>query len=120
MASIALRTPHDVFEVEMRAQVRVDRGQQEVLDLSPDLDGLRAELADQHTLAPESPWHFLPPSARVPVLPRITAYAAESLRDAGNVLDTVRQSLLWRSVRRAKAGAKRMARRGWAVLRRRS
>ena len=90
VTSIALRTPHDAFEVEMRAQVRVDRGQQEVLDLSPDLDGLRAELADQHTLAPESPWHFLPPSARVPVLPRITAYAAESLRDAGNVLDTVR------------------------------
>ena len=90
VSSIALRTPHDVFEVQMRAQVRVDRGQQEVLDLSPDLDSLRAELADQHTLAPESPWHFLPPSARVPVLPRITAYAAESLRDAGNVLDTVR------------------------------
>lgn len=35
------------------------------------------------------------------------------------VLDRVRQSLMWRAVRRAKAGAKRMARRWWAVVRRR-
>lgn len=36
------------------------------------------------------------------------------------VLDKVRQSLAWRAVRRLKAGAKRMGRRWWAVVRRRS
>ena len=39
VTSIALRTPHDAFEVEMRAQVRVDRGRQDVPDLSPGVDG---------------------------------------------------------------------------------
>lgn len=90
VTSIALRTPHDAFEVEMRAQVRVDRGQQEVLDLSPGVDGLRAELAARQSLAPDSPWHFLPPSARAPLLARITAYAGDSLREAGSVLGAVR------------------------------
>ena len=90
VSSIALRTPHEAFAVEMRAQVRVDRGQQDVLDLSPDMAGLRAELAARRSLAPEAPWHFLPPSARAPLLARITTYAGESLREAGSVLGTVR------------------------------
>jgi len=87
--SVALRPPHETLDVEMRAQVRVERGSQPDLDLSPGLDGLRTELASLRSLAPSAPCHFLPPSERAPTLPRIAAYARASLRDAGSVLAVV-------------------------------
>ncbi|MFT3763682.1 MAG: transglutaminase family protein [Pseudoxanthomonas sp.] len=82
--AVAIRAPHTTLDVEMRAQVRVDRSPPE-LDLSPDLDGLRAELAALRSLSPDSPAHFLPPSARVPPIGRIADYAAESLRATASV-----------------------------------
>ena len=88
--SVSLRPPHRSLEVEMRARVRVERNQrQHGFDLSPDLAGLRAELAGLRNLAPDAPFHCLPESARVPLLPRITAYARESQR-IGSVLAVVR------------------------------
>ena len=77
--AVAVRAPHKTLDVEMRALVEVDR-RPTPLDLSPDLEGLRADLAAVRSLAPDSPAHYLPPSARAPVIGRITAYAAESLQ----------------------------------------
>lgn len=83
--SIALRPPHRALEVEMRAHVRVERDGQSQLDLSPDPAGLQAELAGLRTLAPDAPWHFLPASARAPLLARLTDYARASARSASSV-----------------------------------
>lgn len=85
---VALRAPHRTLDVEMRAQVAVNRAPQE-LDLSPDLDGLRKELAGVRSLAPDSPAHFLPPSPRAPLIDRITAYAAKGLREGGGAKTSV-------------------------------
>ena len=87
--AVALRIPHEAFEVLMRAQVEVRRALP-AADLSPDLAGLQAELAAVRSLAPDSPHHFLPPSDRVAPLDRITAYARPSLRDGGSVYGAVR------------------------------
>lgn len=86
--AVALRTPHDAFEVRMQAQVEVRRAPPGA-DRSPDLAGLRAELAAVRSLAPDSPHHFLPPSDRVVPLARITDYARPSLRDGGSVFGAV-------------------------------
>ncbi|MFT4196365.1 MAG: transglutaminase family protein [Pseudomonas sp.] len=89
VTALFVRAPHRALDIDMQAQVKVERGPAE-LDLSPDLAGLRAELAEQRTLAPDSPWHCLPASARVPALPRIAAYAASSLRATATVVAAVR------------------------------
>lgn len=85
VVSIALRAPHQSLDVQMHAQLEVER-QPPQLDLSPDIDGLRDELAAVRSLAPDSPSHFLAPSPRVPVLERITGYAGPSLRATPSVL----------------------------------
>lgn len=89
VVSIALRTPHRALDVEMRAALTVERAQPP-LDLSPDLAGLRAELATLRSLAPDSPCHFLAASPQVPLLGRVSAYASASLR-AGSVLAVAQQ-----------------------------
>ncbi len=89
VTSVALRTPHSHLDVEMRALVKVDHDSQPELDLSPDIEGLSAELATRRSLAADAPWHFLPATARAPLLQRITDYAAVSLRDSDSVLATV-------------------------------
>ncbi|MFT4257278.1 MAG: transglutaminase family protein [Pseudoxanthomonas sp.] len=86
---VAVRAPHKTLDVEMRAQVQVERSAPE-LDLSPDIDGLRTQLAALHSLAPDSPAHCLPPSARVPLIGRITDYAATSARATGSVMALAR------------------------------
>lgn len=90
VVSIALRTPHQALDVEMRASLVVERAQPQ-LDLSPDLAGLHAELDTLHSLAPDSPSHFLAPSPHVPLLGRVSAYAADSLRAGGSVLAAAQQ-----------------------------
>jgi transglutaminase-like putative cysteine protease len=84
VASITLRTAHRALDVEMHATVTVERPPAP-LDLSPDLAGLHAELAALNSLAAEAPSHFQPASPHVPVLGRISNYAAPSKR-AGSVL----------------------------------
>ncbi len=83
--SIAVRAPHVALDVEMRAQVRVERPARQ-LDLSPDLPGLRAELAACRSIACDSPAHYSPPSARAPIIDRLTAYAQKSARQGVSVL----------------------------------
>jgi transglutaminase-like putative cysteine protease len=88
VVSIALRTPHQALDVEMRASLVVERAQPQ-LDLSPDLAGLRAELVVLRSLAPDSPSHFLAPSLHIPLLGRISHYAAASLSAGASVLSAV-------------------------------
>ncbi|MDH5832707.1 transglutaminase family protein [Luteimonas kalidii] len=83
--AISLRPPHQALDVEMRAHVRVERDGQSSLDLSPDPAGLQAELSGLRTLAPDAPWHFLPASARAPLLARLTDYARTSARSGSSV-----------------------------------
>lgn len=85
VTAFALRQSHETLEVDMHARVDVVRGAPGP-DRSPDLAGLRAELSAQRTLVPESPWHFLSASARIPPLPRIIDYAARSGRRQQTVL----------------------------------
>lgn len=88
VVAIVLRAPHRWLDMEMRAQVLVDRSPPG-LDLSPDIAGLRAELAGLRSLAADAPAHYLPPSPHVPVLNRVTHYAAESLQASSSILGAV-------------------------------
>lgn len=88
--AVVLRAPHRSLDVDMRALVQIERGQQG-LDLSPDLAGLRAQLGGLRTLAPDAPFHFLPASERVPLLQRVTGYARSVGVDNCSVLQLVRQ-----------------------------
>ncbi|KAF1712154.1 transglutaminase [Pseudoxanthomonas kalamensis DSM 18571] len=88
VTEIVLRAPHRTLALEMRARVQVERQPPE-LDLSPDLQGLRAEVAETGLLAADAPCHFLPPSPHVPLFERITAYAARSVRPGSSALDIV-------------------------------
>lgn len=82
---IAIRAPHQELDVLVQARVQVDRTPVG-FDMSPDLAGLRQELASLRSLAPDSPIHFLQASARVPLLGRITEYARGSLQAASTIL----------------------------------
>lgn len=77
VTSIAFADVHETLDVRMTARVRVDRPQQG-LDVSPDLGGLRADVAGTLSLGPASPHHFLASSDHAGIVPGITAYAAES------------------------------------------
>jgi len=75
--SLGFTTPHDALEIVMQARVAVERDTA-AFDMSPDLDGLLAELAAMRTLDAASPHHFRSETARLPKLPAIAAYARES------------------------------------------
>lgn len=85
VSAIALHASHQTLEVEMQARMQVERIPPG-LDLSPDLETLRLELASVRSLRADSPSHFLPESPHVPLLGRITEYASESLRATSTVL----------------------------------
>lgn len=77
-------------EVAFTVRARVERlATPDSLDISPTLAGLRAEIAAERSLGPESPHHFLAVSPRVARDPAIGAYAREIARDARSVLGTV-------------------------------
>ena len=86
---LAFTQAHEHLQARLHARVRVARTPPP-LDLSPPPARLAGELARTWSLAPDSPHHFTAASPYVPLDAQVTAYAAESLRDAGNVLDTVR------------------------------
>ena len=71
---VAFRAEHD--EILLRVTSRVERiPQAPVLDISPGLAGLAAEIADWRSLDADAPHHFLGPSPRVAPGPETTAYA---------------------------------------------
>lgn len=76
VTTIAYGGRHDHLDVRLTARVQVEDLARPV-DLSPTLDGLRAELAALWSLAPDSPQHFLSASPRIPLDRDITAYARD-------------------------------------------
>ncbi|WP_127145355.1 transglutaminase family protein [Pelagibacterium montanilacus] len=87
VTALAYRSPHDALEITMTARVEVERDDPDI-DFSPDLGGLRAEIAAHWDLGARSPHHFLSASPRIRLDPEITAYARESLGST----TTVRQA----------------------------
>jgi transglutaminase-like putative cysteine protease len=74
VTTIAYAGRHDHLDVRLTARVQVEDLASPV-DLSPTLDGLRAELLALWSVAPDSPQHFLSASPRIPLDRDITAYA---------------------------------------------
>lgn len=81
VAAIAFREPHDTLDVKMSARVAVTRPEPGV-DLSPDVETLRREVAATLSLLPQSPQHFLAGHLHTGIEPRITAYARISAGEA--------------------------------------
>lgn len=77
VTSVSYRDPHDTLEVRMSARVAVDRSAP-MLDVSPDLSGLRREIATHRLLDPLSPHHFIAAGARTATDDELAAYACES------------------------------------------
>jgi transglutaminase-like putative cysteine protease len=74
VTTIAYAGRHDHLDVRLSARVQVE-DLSDPVDLSPTLDGLKAELAGLWSVAPDSPQHFLSASPRVPLDAAITGYA---------------------------------------------
>jgi len=84
VTTIAYTGYHDHLDVRLTARVQVEDIQAPA-DLSPNLDGLKQEIAGLWSLGPESPHHFLAASPRVPLAPDITAYAQQAIAGAPSV-----------------------------------
>ena len=86
---VAFRAEHD--EILFRVASRVERiAQAPVLDISPDLAGLAAEIADYRGLDADAPHHFLGASPRVAPRPEMTAYARAAIAPGTPAVDAVR------------------------------
>jgi transglutaminase-like putative cysteine protease len=85
VTSITYRNPHDALDVKMSARINVSRPEPG-FDVSPDLAGLRTELAAIRSLAPEAPHHFLASTDYAAIEPAITAYAELSLAAATSAI----------------------------------
>ena len=75
---------HDRLDVRLSARVAVEEAPSSA-DLSPDLAGLKRELAALWTMDANSPHHFLAASPRIPLDEQITAYARQSLSRTNSV-----------------------------------
>jgi transglutaminase-like putative cysteine protease len=85
VTSIAFRDAHDALDIRMSARVLVSRPEPG-LDVSPDIDRLRQELAAVRSLAPDAPHHFLTASTHAGIDAAITTYARDSI--AGSAAGT--------------------------------
>jgi transglutaminase-like putative cysteine protease len=85
VTAIAFRDAHDALDIRMSARVSVSRPETG-LDVSPDIAGLRQELAAVRSLSPASPHHYLGASNHAGIDPAITAFAAECV--GGSALAT--------------------------------
>jgi transglutaminase-like putative cysteine protease len=83
VTSVAFRGVYDALDIRMSARVSVQRPEAG-LDVSPRLADLAAEIASVRSLAPDAPHHFLAASDHVDLDPAITAYARDSLAQAGS------------------------------------
>ncbi|HQZ11590.1 MAG TPA: transglutaminase family protein [Devosia sp.] len=84
ITSIGYRNYHDHLDVRLSARVSVEDVATPA-DLSPALDGLKAEVGNLWSIQPGSPHHFLSASPRVPLSRAITAYAQKSIEQAPTV-----------------------------------
>ncbi|MBX3572421.1 MAG: transglutaminase family protein [Mesorhizobium sp.] len=86
VTSIAFRKPHDTLDLTMKARVSVTRPEPP-LDISPNLEGLGAEIDATLTLDATSPHHFVAGSLHAPLEPAITAYARDSAASSRSVFE---------------------------------
>lgn len=84
VTSIAYEDYHDHLDVRLTARVQVEDAEKPA-DLSPTVDGLRAEIAGLWSLDPQSPHHFLAASPRIPLDETITDYARRSVERTSSV-----------------------------------
>jgi transglutaminase-like putative cysteine protease len=84
VTTLAYRAPHEELEIAMVARVEVERNEPDI-DFSPDLAGLRSDIAGAWTLRNSAPHHYLYASPRVGTHKIITQYARASLRSARTV-----------------------------------
>ena len=89
VVAVAYRDPHANLKIAMSARVRVDTLGPS-LDVSPDRETLRREIAGALSLAPASPHHFTAASPRVPLDDEITAYARKCSAGKATALEIVR------------------------------
>ncbi|WP_375463044.1 transglutaminase N-terminal domain-containing protein [uncultured Methylobacterium sp.] len=75
---ITLDVPHTALRVEALSRVMVERGGLPQPESGRAWEAARAAAIAARDLGPEAPVHFLFPSARVPLLPDVTAYARTS------------------------------------------
>ncbi|SFE75024.1 transglutaminase family protein [Roseivivax sediminis] len=89
VTEMGFHAPVTRLEMQVRAQLeRLTRP--ELLDLSPPLPRLGAEIAARRALSPEQPHHFLSPSPRVAPDMLITEFARQCLDPGMTVLAAVR------------------------------
>lgn len=82
--TIAYHEDHDHLTVRLTARVSVEDAAPP-LDVSPTLEQLRRELAAIWSIGPNSPHHFVGPSPRIAIDPKITAYARRSVERTTSV-----------------------------------
>lgn len=75
---IVLDAPHTTFRVEALSQVVVAREPLPLPESGKAWEAVRAAAVAGRDLGPAAPVHFLYPSARVPLVPEVTAYARAS------------------------------------------
>lgn len=86
--SVVWHRPIEAVSLGLRA--RIERlPAPPVLDLSPPLERLGAEIAGLRGLGPSAPQHFLGASVRVAPLPQITAFARDRLRPGMTTLAAI-------------------------------
>lgn len=88
VTSIVYRNPHETLDVNMTARVNVMRPPV-MLDVSPDIAGLRKEIRSVWSIAADAPHHFLASSKYAAIDRDITAYAALSLTSTRTVTEAV-------------------------------
>ena len=80
---IELVMPSGMTELEFVLEAEVERIADDAgLDISAPLDRLAAEVAGYRGLEPAAPHHFLAPTDRIPVMPRVADYARQVTRQA--------------------------------------
>ena len=86
VVEVAYRAAQERIEFRLTARVRRHPVARSLLP-SPGPSGLAAAIARVHSLSPDAPHHFLPPSPRVPVLAELAAYAREVVPPGCPVLE---------------------------------
>jgi transglutaminase-like putative cysteine protease len=84
VTTIAYDGYHDHLDVRLSARVSVEDVDTPA-DLSPEIDGLAAEISAIWSVDGNSPHHFLAPSPRIALEPVITAYAMQSVKRTRSV-----------------------------------
>lgn len=82
--------PPGLISLDLTMQSVVERTAEDaLLDLSPPLPGLTAELAAHRTVGPRAPHHFTLPSRRIAATPRIADFAQDLRSDQITTRDLV-------------------------------